>query len=126
MSGPTVTIQDQRAHLTFDRFDLAASHAFLAVKRLPEHELVYDPMADSYQVSTPARFAPLLTGAPGVRPASDVELAPHLFDYQAWIVRTAFEAKRYASSPTSKRQRSGKRLSRWTIFSRALVLKCDG
>lgn len=96
MSGPAVVVRDDRAHLTFDRFDLDAYQTFLAVKRLPEHELVYDHAADSYHVSTPARFASLLTDGAPVRPDTTVDVAPHLFDYQAWILRTALDAKRYA------------------------------
>jgi hypothetical protein len=96
MTGLAVEVRDDRAHLTFDRFDLDAYHAFLSVKRLPEHELVYHPNTDSYHVSTPARFASLLTGEQLARPNTRAAVAGHLFDYQDWVVRTALDAKRYA------------------------------
>lgn len=96
MTAPAVVVRDDRAHLTFDRFDLEAYRTFLAVKKLPEHELAYDPNTDSYHVSTPARFASLLTAGLPIRPNVGVDVAGHLFDYQEWIVRTALEAKRYA------------------------------
>ena len=91
-----VHLIDDRAEVRFGRFDLDAFDLFLRVKRLPEKRLAYDWRTDTYTVTTPARFAPLLDPAlPDVaRPA--LPLADHLFDYQAFIVERALMARRYA------------------------------
>lgn len=96
MTAPTVRIVDGRAEVRFDRFDLEAYGLFLRVKRLPERQLRYDWRTDAYTVTAPARLAHLLDRglATAERPA--VPLAAHLFDYQAFIVARALEARRYA------------------------------
>lgn len=93
--GPVRVLAD-RAEVRFRRFDLDAFDLFLRVKALPEKLLAYDWRTDTYAVTTPARFARLLDPAlPDVdRPA--LPLASHLFDYQAFIVGRALEARRYA------------------------------
>jgi hypothetical protein len=96
MTGPAVVVRDDRAHLTFDRFDLDAYQTFLAVKALPEHQIGYDWRTDSYHVSTPARYVGRLSGA-AVPISRDWNLAPHLYDYQDFIVRLALDAKRFAA-----------------------------
>ncbi len=96
MTAPSVRIVGDRAEVRFDRFDLDAYERFLRVKRLPEKQLSYDWRADAYTVTAPARLAHLLDPALGgvERPAEP--LATYLFDYQAFIVRRALEARRYA------------------------------
>ena len=91
-----ITIDGQLARLTFDRYDLDAYRAFLRVKALPEHQIHYDWQTDSYHVTTPARFAGRLTDS--IAPDTDIEwdLAPHLFDYQRFVLKMALDARRFA------------------------------
>jgi Helicase conserved C-terminal domain/DEAD/DEAH box helicase len=96
MAAPAVRIVDDRAEVRFERFDLGAYERFLRVKRLPERQLRYDWRTDAYTVTAPARFAHLLDPALAVVKRAATSLAPHLFDYQAFIVERALEAKRYA------------------------------
>lgn len=91
-----LAIANGRATATFSRFDLAEYEAFLRVKRLPEKDVVYDWAADAYRVEFPARFAAQVTGDVFATAGTDVALAGHLFDYQEFIVRQAFDARRYA------------------------------
>lgn len=95
-AAPPILIADDRAEVRFERYDLDAYERFLRLKRLPEKQLLYDWRTDTYTVTAPARLAHLLDPAlPDLgRPAP--ALAPHLFDYQAFIVARALEAKRYA------------------------------
>jgi hypothetical protein len=92
-----VAIQGDRAVVEFGpAFPLDDYAVFLRAKRLPESDITYDPDADRYTLTTPARFAVAL-GAAGVpldRPV--LPLAEHLFDYQRAIVERGLEAKRYA------------------------------
>jgi hypothetical protein len=95
-AAPAVSIRDNLAVVEFDRFDLAAYERFLACKRLPESQVSYDWRSDTYRLTTPARFADRL-GVAGVAAARErPPLAGHLFDYQAWIVGMALDAKRFA------------------------------
>lgn len=96
MSDP-VRIAGDLAVIEFDRFDLPAYDLFLRVKALPESRVSYDWRADQYTVTTPARFAPRLGVSEGVpERLADAWTATHLFDYQAWALVMALEAKRYA------------------------------
>ena len=91
-----IEIQGPNMVATFDRFDLDAYQVFIKAKRIPETQVAYDWRTDAYTVTAPARFAALL-GIQGA--ATDGELLPlaeHLFDYQAWIVRMALDARRFA------------------------------
>lgn len=92
----SVRINGALAEVDFPRFDLESYRLFLRCKGLPESQVSYDWQTDTYRVTTPARFAPLLDAslAP-VRP-EPLPLAGHLFDYQRWIVRQALAAKRQA------------------------------
>lgn len=92
----TVTVEGGRARVRFDDFGLTSYRRFLRAKTIPEKQLVFDDRSGSYELSTPERFAALLdpTLAAGATPTSTV--APHLFDYQRFIVERALEAKRYA------------------------------
>lgn len=93
----TVRIAGPLAEVDFGApFDLEKYRLFLKAKRLPESQLAYDWESDRYTLTTPARFAPML-GAESAPAVADTEpLAEHLFDYQAFIVQTALDAKRYA------------------------------
>ena len=92
----TVVVEDGLARVTLGRFDREAYELFLRCKTLPESEIAYDWRADAYTVTTAERFAPLLGAAAAVAEGSVGELASHLFDYQAWIVRRALDARRFA------------------------------
>lgn len=93
----TVRIDGQLAVVDFDGpFDLDRYRLFLKAKGLPESQIAYDWQADRYTLTTPARFAPLLgVGAP-LALTQGLPLAPHLFDYQAWAVKLALDAQRFA------------------------------
>jgi superfamily II DNA or RNA helicase len=93
---PSVSIENGRASVTFDRFDLDAYEVFLRAKKLPERELVYDWRTDSYTLSTAARYAGMLDEGLAATSAPVEPLAEHLFDYQAFIVGQALAARRYA------------------------------
>lgn len=95
-AAPAVEFAGGRLSVRFDRFDLPAYDLFLKVKRLPESAVEFDPAAEAYTVSAPARFAPLL-GVP-VPPAAGpaLPLWPALFPDQAALVAEAVAAKRYA------------------------------
>jgi superfamily II DNA or RNA helicase len=95
MTAPPVEFTGDRMLVRFERFDLAAYRLFLKCKQLPETAVEFDPAAESYTLSAPARFAPLL-GV--VRPPTRLpqELSSFLHDDQKELVGTAFDAKRYA------------------------------
>lgn len=94
--APTVTVDGQRTRITFERFDLEAYQLFLRCKQLPEQQVSYDWERDVYEIDAPSRFAGILTGE-GLRSRADsMDLAPHLFDYQAFTVRRAIDARRFA------------------------------
>lgn len=78
------------------RFDLESYALFLRAKTLPEWDLAYDWQTDTYVLSAPARYAAVLTGQSHEAPAVPTDLAPHLFDYQRWIVSRALAAQRFA------------------------------
>lgn len=92
-----VRIVGPLAEITFDRFDLDAYRLFLAAKALPERRVEYDPWADRYTLTTPARFAERLGAAPAVSERTPLPLAGHLFDYQRWTVEMALAARRFAT-----------------------------
>lgn len=91
-----VAIDGHSLTITFDRFDLEHYPLFIRAKTLPESTVAYDWETDRYTVTTAARFAELL-GVPAPTPNhARLPLADHLFDYQAWAVELALEAKRFA------------------------------
>lgn len=92
-----IAVDGADARVTFDAFDASTYALFLRCKRLPESAIVYDHERDAYTVTTAARFAPLLDGRPAPAPAVGAALAPHLFDYQQWILGQALEARRFAA-----------------------------
>lgn len=91
-----ISVTDNTASIVFNQFDIAGYEAFLRCKRLPEHQLEYDYEADTYTITTPARYASLLGLEVVKDEASDLPLAPFLFDDQQAIVKMALEAKRFA------------------------------
>ena len=96
-SMTTVTVDGPRLSVRFDRFDLDAYNLFLRTKSLPEFDVDYDWETDAYTVTAPARFAPLLGIPQPKEPRDRLSLAPHLFDYQAWVVGLALDARRFAA-----------------------------
>lgn len=92
----TVTLDERRATVRFERYDLPAYGMFLRAKTTPETRVSYDHERDVYEISVPARFAGLL-GVEGLAPAaSRLDLDQSLFDFQRFIVNQALDAKRYA------------------------------
>lgn len=95
-AAPAVTVEGNLAVIRFGRFDPESYRLFLRAKALPEKQIAYDWRTDTYTLTTPARFADRL-GADVPSSSTDARpLSPHLFDYQAWIVRMALDAERFA------------------------------
>jgi len=92
----SVVLDGNEARVTFERFDLEAYEVFLRCKAIPEKRLSINERSGAYTVSTPARFASMLDPALETEAAKPQALAGHLFDYQAFIVARALDAKRYA------------------------------
>lgn len=92
----SVVVDGTRALVRFDRFDLESYRLFLRAKGLPESLVEYDETSGVYTVSTDARFAPMLDASLAELVRDELPLAGHLFDYQAFIVARAIEARRYA------------------------------
>jgi len=84
------------AVVTFDRYDLDGYSLFLRCKTLPESQTAYDWETDTYRVTTPARFAPLLGVQDPGQQRERLPLAEHLFDFQRFIVGRALDAERFA------------------------------
>ncbi len=91
-----INIEGNLAVVNFNKFDLDTYKLFLKTKKLPEHQIAYDWKTDTYRLTTPARFAPMLGAAAPDLLASSLPIASHLFDYQQFIDKQALEAKRYA------------------------------
>lgn len=83
-------------HVDFSRWDLDAYVVFLQSKALPEYNLEYRWEDDRYELKTPARFARVFGLEEREVDHGFLPLHADLFDYQAWIVRTALKAKRFA------------------------------
>lgn len=97
MTAPAVTFRDGRAVVVFDRFDLDSYKLFIKSKKLPESEIIFDEARETYTLTTPARFAPILgVPAPARFIPSGLQVAPHLFDYQRHTLHDALEARRFA------------------------------
>jgi hypothetical protein len=91
-----VTIDNDLLSVHFDRFDLEAYDLFLKVKRLPESTVEFVPEGETYRVTAPARFAPLL-GVPLPKACARIlPLSKFLFDDQQAVTRMALDAKRFA------------------------------
>jgi hypothetical protein len=93
----SVTVTERDAIARFDTFDLEAYELFLRTKAVPERHLDFDWRTGAYTLTMPARFAPAL-GAQHGGQTKDLSgpIAPHLFDFQRFIVEQALDAKRYA------------------------------
>lgn len=90
------TICGDTISLRFERFGLPEYRRFLQTKTVPEARVSFDRSATAYTVECPTRFAHLLGIEPVRTEHGRLPLAPHLFDYQAFIVETALRARRYA------------------------------
>jgi hypothetical protein len=97
MSGPHLEVVGETMRVRFDCWDSEAYALFLRTKSLPEHSVLYDEVADAYTVEAPARFARLLGVVIPRVESVDLPMPEWLFDYQAYFVRVALEAKRYAA-----------------------------
>lgn len=89
VEGPTLTVR-------FDRFGLEDYGLFLKTKALPESELAYDWESDSYTLTAPSRFAPLLGAQAAAVERERLTFPTHLFDYQRFCIERALDAKRFA------------------------------
>lgn len=85
------------AEVTFASYDLDAYGLFLRCKGLPESKLEYAWETDSYRLTTPARFAGMLGIQAAPEPVARLPLPDHLFDYQAFVVERALDARRWAA-----------------------------
>lgn len=94
--APHVVVSGDRPSVRFDRFGIDAYDLFLRAKGLPEYEVQFDQVDESYTITAPARFAGML-GVEAPQPVRDwLPLPGSLFDDQSAIVTTALAAKRYA------------------------------
>lgn len=91
-----IKINGDQLRVVFSRYDLDGYRLFLRTKLLPEYHLDYDWKRNEYTLTAPARLAPMMGLEPVNTERESLPLAGHLFDYQAFIVRTALEARRYA------------------------------
>jgi hypothetical protein len=82
--------------IRFETWDQESYRLFLKTKALPEHDISYDEILDTYTIETPRRFARIL----GLElPPLDLGWLPlpdFLHDYQEFLSTIALEAKRYA------------------------------
>ena len=92
-----IQIEANKVSATFREFDLQNYDLFIRTKCLPESELVYDRELDCYTISAPARFAALLGMQDPRHPAELLPVSEHLFDFQAFAVKRALEARRFAA-----------------------------
>ncbi len=97
MSAIPIHVEGDIATVSFNRFDLDAYRLFLRTKKLPESSVAYDWRTDTYTVSTAARFAPRLGADIQVTELPRPAVAPHLYDYQRWVLEMALDAKRFAA-----------------------------
>lgn len=95
-TAPTLHNDGSTITVTFGSYSLASYGLFLKCKQLPESQIAYDWQADRYTITTPARFARILEVEETTPAGQDLPLAPHLFDYQRFIVERALTAKRFA------------------------------
>lgn len=93
----TACIHRDSVRLTFSApWDASGHELFIKAKRLPEARYEFDRTLDSYVVTAPARFAPLVGLTPPAQLNDGEPLAAHLFPVQKWIVQMALDAKRFA------------------------------
>lgn len=77
-------------------FAMKDYNLFLRTKLLPEQAYQYDEDADSYTITTSARFARILGVEAEKVDRKELPISEYLFDYQRFIVRQALNAKRFA------------------------------
>lgn len=92
----TVQIVGNQAVIPFASFGLDNYPLWLRVKQLPEKEISFDAVTETYTVRTPARFARLLDTGLIAPTAPRFNLAPHLWDYETFVTTQALEAERFA------------------------------
>lgn len=93
---PIIRMDGGSLRIRFDNFGTDSYGLFLRVKRLPEYQVDYDRETCVYDVSAPARYAPML-GLPIPTPeASDLPMNPRLFDDQRAAATLALDTKRFA------------------------------
>jgi hypothetical protein len=95
-AAPPITIVGNRLQVHFTAFDSLVYELFKKVKRLPEYEIDFVPEGETYRISAPARFAPML-GVP--TPAAELPplpIPPAMFDDQRFILQLAIGAQRFA------------------------------
>jgi hypothetical protein len=100
-----IAVNGRLAEVEFSRFDLEMYDLFLKTKKLPESQIEYDWERDTYKLTTPARFAPLLGAEAVVATREELGISSFLFDYQQYIVPTALKARRYAKSGNQRGSR---------------------
>lgn len=81
---------------TFGRFGLGEYELFKRTKLVPEARVEFDRVLGTYHVEFPARFAHLIGFEAKLQRGDDVAPARYLWDYQAFFVERALEAKRFA------------------------------
>lgn len=87
-----VIVENGRARVVFDRFDLEAYRLFLRCKQLPERELrLLDRHRGIYAIETAERYAAILDASYKRAAGAPSPLAAHLFEYQRFIVGRALE-----------------------------------
>ena len=91
-----ISFANDRLSVHFKRFDLPSYEVFLKCKRLPESQVEFLPEDESYRVTAPARFAPMLGIDVPPAVAQDLPISDFLFDDQREIVTTALASKRFA------------------------------
>lgn len=96
MSAPEITVDAERLRVHFKEFGPEAYQVFLKAKAIPETAVEFVEADESYVLTAPARFAPML-GVPVPKiDRGGLSLSPFLFDDQAAIVPMILDSKRFA------------------------------
>lgn len=92
-----ITTIDTDLELKFGQpWDTDSYDMFLKSKRLPEYRIDYDFEADTYRLTTSARFASILGIEADVADYGWLPMAAHLWDYQRHFTKIALDAKRFS------------------------------
>ncbi len=94
--GQPVVVTGDSITITFADFSIDAYDLFLRVKKIPEYQVSFDPLASSYTITAPSRFAGLIDVSIVPPEQSELPFSPMLFDDQLDIVKMALAAKRFA------------------------------
>lgn len=92
----SVEIEGDQMSVHFNEWGPDAYQMFLKVKRLPEYQIDFKPETETYRVTAPSRFAPMLGAKLPRRKGDELPYNPRLFDDQVFVVRQALAAKRFA------------------------------